>query len=145
MVFEDALRVPGEQERLKVDPYAWAPFGGGIRRCLGMAFALHEMKVILATMFGMGLRLELENRKPHETILRSAIYSPKGETRVLMQEWAARARLNEGPATAGGGAARDRRFIPSHCGHPKVEALARARHVPGTGARAARGHARIHG
>ena len=25
-----------------------------------MAFALHEMKVMLATMFGMGLRLELE-------------------------------------------------------------------------------------
>ncbi len=69
----------------KIDPYAWAPFGGGIRRCLGMAFALHEMKVMLATMFGMGLRLELEEQGPSETTLRSILYAPKGETRVLVR------------------------------------------------------------
>ncbi|MGH7440918.1 MAG: TIGR02206 family membrane protein [Polyangiaceae bacterium] len=34
----------------KTDPYAWFPFGGGTRRCLGMAFALHEMKIVLGTM-----------------------------------------------------------------------------------------------
>jgi cytochrome P450 family 110 len=32
------------------DPYEWTPFGGGVRRCLGMAFALYEMKVVLATV-----------------------------------------------------------------------------------------------
>jgi cytochrome P450 len=32
------------------DPYAFVPFGRGVRRCIGMAFALHEMKVILATL-----------------------------------------------------------------------------------------------
>lgn len=35
----------------KVPPYTWMPFGGGGRRCLGMAFALTEMKVVLATIF----------------------------------------------------------------------------------------------
>jgi cytochrome P450 len=30
------------------DPYEWTPFGGGVRRCLGMAFALYEMKIVLA-------------------------------------------------------------------------------------------------
>jgi cytochrome P450 len=29
----------------------WFPFGGGSRMCLGMAFALYEMKVVLSTLF----------------------------------------------------------------------------------------------
>ena len=69
----------------KIDPYAWAPFGGGIRRCLGMAFALHEMKVMLATMFGMGLRFELVDQGPLVTTLRSIVYAPRGQTRVLVR------------------------------------------------------------
>ena len=28
-------------------PYEFLPFGGGVRRCLGMAFALYEMKIVL--------------------------------------------------------------------------------------------------
>src|SRR5262249_44375056 len=30
--------------------HEWFPFGGGNRTCLGMAFALYEMKVVLATL-----------------------------------------------------------------------------------------------
>jgi cytochrome P450 len=40
-----------------VSPYAFLPFGGGARRCLGMAFALYEMKVVLARVFA---RTELQ-------------------------------------------------------------------------------------
>ena len=35
----------------KFGPNEWFPFGGGNRTCLGMAFALYEMKVVLATLF----------------------------------------------------------------------------------------------
>jgi cytochrome P450 len=37
-------------------PYEFLPFGGGVRRCLGMAFALYEMKVVIATVLS---RVEL--------------------------------------------------------------------------------------
>lgn len=32
--------------------HEWFPFGGGGRMCLGMSFALYEMKVVVATLFG---------------------------------------------------------------------------------------------
>ena len=33
------------------DTYAWLPFGGGVRRCVGASFASFEMRVVLQTMF----------------------------------------------------------------------------------------------
>ena len=56
-----------EPERFRPDrflertfsPYAYLPFGGGARRCIGMSFALQEMKIVLATILaraGLSLR-----------------------------------------------------------------------------------------
>jgi len=36
----------------KPDTYAWIPFGGGVRRCVGAAFAQFEMDVVLRTLLG---------------------------------------------------------------------------------------------
>jgi cytochrome P450 len=63
------------------DPYAWFPFGGGIRRCLGMAFALYEMKVVMATLLAAA-DLELAEPAPLATVRRSITFSPRGGTRV---------------------------------------------------------------
>ena len=74
----------------KPDPYEWLPFGGGIRRCLGMAFSLHEMKVIMATMFAAGIKLRLAAKGPVKAVLRSLIYAPKGGTKVIVESMGAK-------------------------------------------------------
>ncbi len=56
-VWEDPERF--EPERFltrKPGPYEFFPFGGGTRHCLGAAFAMYEMKIVLAEMLG---RVEL--------------------------------------------------------------------------------------
>jgi cytochrome P450 len=50
-VFPDAAVFnPGRFVGVKPDRYAWVPFGGGFRRCLGAAFADMEMNVVLRTL-----------------------------------------------------------------------------------------------
>lgn len=41
----------------KFSPYEFLPFGGGVRSCIGAAFSLYEMKLVLATVL---LNYELE-------------------------------------------------------------------------------------
>jgi cytochrome P450 len=68
----------------KVDPYTWLPFGGGIRRCIGIHFALFEMKVVLATVFSSA-RLRLAPG-PAPTIRRRGItLAPSNGTRVVLE------------------------------------------------------------
>jgi cytochrome P450 len=68
----------------KPDPYAWLPFGGGARRCIGMAFALLEMRVVLATLLPrVVMRLP---KGPAKVALRSLLFAPQGGTRVVVEE-----------------------------------------------------------
>jgi cytochrome P450 family 110 len=69
----------------KVDPYEWFPFGGGVRRCLGAAFALWEMKLVLATVL-QNADLELASQKPPRAAWHSITLAPSDGTRVIMKQ-----------------------------------------------------------
>ncbi|WNG47099.1 cytochrome P450 [Archangium minus] len=73
----------------KPDPYAWLPFGGGARRCLGMAFAMYEMKVVLATLLGRA-KLRLASSEPVRMINRHIMLAPAGGVPVVLDEVRAR-------------------------------------------------------
>jgi cytochrome P450 len=68
---------------VKPDPYTWLPFGGGIRRCIGMAFALLEMRVVLQTIVSRtNLRLV---DGPARVVRRGITLAPAGGTRVALR------------------------------------------------------------
>ncbi len=83
----DAFR-PERFLGVKPDPFAWLPFGGGDRRCIGMAFALYEMKVVIATVLGRA-RLELAG-SPSRVGRRGISIAPAGGVRVVLERRLAR-------------------------------------------------------
>lgn len=69
---------------VKPDPYTWLPFGGGIRRCIGMAFAQFEMRVVLQTVVARA-RMRLA-AGPARVTRRGITLAPSGGTRVILDE-----------------------------------------------------------
>ena len=43
----DPGRFSAERQEDKVHRYAWAPFGGGVHKCIGLHFAGAEVKIVL--------------------------------------------------------------------------------------------------
>jgi cytochrome P450 len=64
-------------------PHEWFPFGGGGRVCLGMAFALFEMKVVLATILAQ-VRLSRPAGARSATIRRGISLAPDDGVRVTV-------------------------------------------------------------
>jgi cytochrome P450 len=56
--------------------YEYIPFGGGNRRCLGMAFALFEMKLVLSSILS-NWQLELKSDKPIKPVRRGFTMAPE--------------------------------------------------------------------
>jgi cytochrome P450 family 110 len=66
-----------------IDPYEWAPFGGGIRRCLGMPFAIFEMKTVIATVL---LEARLSTSRPNaRAVPRGFFVVPRDGLRVALE------------------------------------------------------------
>ena len=71
-------------ERFLEDPpttYGWIPFGGGIRRCLGAAFAEMEMRIVLEAVLRRCALSPASGRAEHLT-RRNVTFSPRHGTRV---------------------------------------------------------------
>lgn len=59
-------------------PYEYLPFGGGNRRCIGLAFAQYEMKLVLATILS-NFQLSLVNKRPVRPVRRGlTLATPAG-------------------------------------------------------------------
>jgi cytochrome P450 len=61
--------------------YGWIPFGGGVRRCLGAAFAEMELRVVLRAIFA-ARELEPVGRRPEHPTRRNVTLSPRHGTLV---------------------------------------------------------------
>ena len=64
-------------------PFEYLPFGGSSRRCLGAAFALYEMKLVLATVM-TGRNLQLADDAPTRAAARNTTVGPAGGVRMRL-------------------------------------------------------------
>jgi len=66
------------------ETYAWIPYGGGIRRCLGAAFAEFEMRIVLREVI---TRCDLRkvDPAPEKTGRRNITFSPRAGTPVVVE------------------------------------------------------------
>ena len=64
-------------------PYEYLPFGGGSRRCIGLALAQLEMKLVLATIL-RDFDLVLAEKKPVQAKRRGVTIGPAGGVRMAL-------------------------------------------------------------
>ena len=63
------------------ETYGWLPFGGGVRRCLGAAFAMYEMRIVLRMVFER-TRPAPRDVEPMRYFRRAIVLGPKSGARV---------------------------------------------------------------
>ena len=64
-------------------PFEFVPFGGGHRRCLGAAFAMYEMKIVLATILPR-YPLRLASDRELEPVRWNVFMAPRGGVKVVL-------------------------------------------------------------
>jgi cytochrome P450 family 135 len=68
--------------------YAWIPFGGGVRRCLGAAFAEMEMRVVLRSLLRTRT-VKAASTAAERPTRRNVTLSPRHGTRIILSGRAA--------------------------------------------------------
>ncbi|MFT3866396.1 MAG: cytochrome P450 [Solirubrobacterales bacterium] len=67
----------------KPDTYSWIPFGGGVRRCLGAAFAQFEIDIVMRTLL-RNFELQPTDAPPEHEGFRGVAFAPsKGGVAVV--------------------------------------------------------------
>jgi cytochrome P450 len=61
--------------------YAWVPFGGGIKRCLGASFSMRELVTVLHVLLREG-EFSAVDEKPEKIVRRSIMLAPQHGSRV---------------------------------------------------------------
>ena len=67
----------------KPNTFAWVPFGGGTRRCVGAAFANMEMDVVLRTLL-RAMTIQTTDKPGEKSHNRGVAYTPKRGARVVL-------------------------------------------------------------
>jgi cytochrome P450 len=68
----------------KPDTYSWIPFGGGVRRCIGAAFAEYEMRVVLRAILERA-DLSAPEPEPERVKVRNITLAPGRGSRVVLE------------------------------------------------------------
>jgi cytochrome P450 len=71
------------------EPYTWVPFGGGVRRCLGAAFAQLEMKVVISTILARA-RLKAPRERPEKARFRGVTVNPSRGGEAIVESYSSR-------------------------------------------------------
>lgn len=67
-------------------PFEFMPFGGGFRRCVGAAFAMYEMKLVLATLLPRA-QLRLVHDRELATVPRNFVLGPEKGVPMVLQRF----------------------------------------------------------
>jgi cytochrome P450 len=64
-------------------PFEFMPFGGGFRRCIGSAFAMYEMKTVVATLL-TGYEMHLTTKDEIPPARRNVTMGPRGGVEMVL-------------------------------------------------------------
>jgi len=72
------------RSRVGAESYAWIPFGGGVRRCIGASFAQVEMRTVLREVLRR-VRLRAPTQRPERGVIRHVTVVPARGARAIVE------------------------------------------------------------